>query len=259
MKKTKWFIIVGAGVLLFLRFLETQVKIRTQDTVALVTVSASGMYDPEVLARVVENRRAYCALRGYTCILSSEDVQKSCGGNVDVVAHLISPASWAKIPIMMQCLRSFTYVAWLDIDALIVKNFPITSLLTEPPCGDGWSFAVSGNDCDPTPQINAGYLVARSDERSHALLRAVLRISRNKTIREHYWWEQMAMSLILSKDLEHMRSSVCVAGKHFQRFRNLKCMQNESAPIVHWAGSRKDLPAFKRDFLSTPIHLVQNA
>lgn len=240
--------------------------------VALLSVASRSMaYDSAILGRIRENRLAYCARHGYTCITTIAELRAACGGAVDAAAHLVQPESWGKIPMLLQCTDSFDFVAWVDIDALVVRwDFAVERVLLDPPCGANWSFAVSGNDCDPEPSINTGLMVMRGDAAAQEVLRALLELSKNESTRYHPWWEQQALRQVLAGDLAGggddalllgARRHVCVAAARHQAFHhfvnksnlnaNVTCMRNAGAFMVHWAGANKSSEEFKGDFHKT--------
>jgi hypothetical protein len=171
------------------------------------------------------------------------------------VLHMVQPAAWAKLVMLLQCMERFDVVVWVDVDALIVRpTLPVAELLLKGTC-TGKHVAVSGNTCDSWPGINTGLMAWRSTEESRRIATELLRLSRAKVIRNNPWWEQHAMRMFLSKGGGFKHRTVCVASPKLQWFpesAQLGCMQNrDTAFMVHYPGAIKQDPVFIDHFLAT--------
>ena len=188
------------------------------------------------LARTRRNKLSYCKARGYTCILSARQLENLCSHELASHVHLIHPASWMKMPILSACLNFFERVAWLDSDALFLNLSPLDVAIGS--CASS-AFVISGNDCDPYPFTNGGFLYASRD--ALVIIEAVLHASRSEQARNHMWWEQQAINELISTN-DTLARFICVTRHDLQMFPTATCMPRRNNNfIAHWAGG-KDYP-----------------
>ncbi len=115
------------------------------------------------------------------------------------------PASWQKIPIILDLLESFSPVLWVDADAMFARtNRDIREDAIDP--YDLWTGG--GREIWMTlhrvnylswPLLNAGVLVVYNTPR---VIDFLYRVYDQAQFTDHPWWEQAAIMHLLGYDLD---------------------------------------------------------
>jgi len=109
---------------------------------------------------------------------------------------------------------------------------------------------VSGNNCDPPPSVNTGFMLAHHDAKGQTILKALLGRTRDSEFVERsFWWDQHAViDRISSSPHAH---GVCITSPELQWFATTQhCMQRTpGAFMVHWPSTRGDPNAWHEMFL----------
>lgn len=204
-------------------------------------------FNTSIVDHLITNRHAWCIRHNYDCISSEVELDFYCKTTIGQHLHLIEPRYWVKPVVLHNCLAVYDRVIWIDTDALILKLDESVETLTST-CSSK-SIALAGNDCDPDPQINAGFIIIQAGPQTDLMLRKYFLSSRDDSLRHHNWNDQQAWIEAILKDPK----GFCILPAHYSWFPTTlgRCMKkNADSFLVHWAGG-KNLETFHRDFLST--------
>ncbi len=76
--------------------------------VLMVYDNREGSWEPSLMNRVVENRKAYCSLHGYDLIDASKEIVLS------------RPTAWSKISSTLKHIHQYDYIFYIDMDVVIM-------------------------------------------------------------------------------------------------------------------------------------------
>jgi hypothetical protein len=121
---------------------------------------------------------------GWDLVLSGEDLSQG------------RPASWAKLPFVLELLAEYDFVLWIDPDAAFLRFDEDISSVVEP--GKD-VYLVEHQWGIPIQRVpNAGVLLIRSGEWSRALFEQAWR---HDHLIDHPWWDNAALMEVLGYDL----------------------------------------------------------
>jgi hypothetical protein len=218
-------------------------------SLAIQHTKSQKKYTEAVLDHMKGNRKSYAAYHGYDVLLAIDDITKQCNSTLNKYVHLIDPIAWFKVAILIECLRIYQRLVWIDVDALILKkNRSIDEILLEN-CKFGNSkFFLAGDDCYmKSPKLNTGFWIIEQSLTSSNILEQVLRLSEDNNIRYHEHWENHAVILNYRFNQE-TRKNVCIGNTSLVWYPNTKNECQKSDPnnfIRHWAGGGINTTEFK--------------
>lgn len=144
--------------------------------------------------------KKYCDKYGYDIVKSSEK-------RTNIEPH------WERVPLMIEQLRNYTYVIWIDADAFFLKNSPpITNVIEKH---SEKLFILSGDlntrkECD----INSGFIIVKNSPISFKILNQwyknpdIRRIGNN--IDTYHVLDQGALRYIYDKNLFGLKDNSVV-------------------------------------------------
>lgn len=125
----------------------------------------------------------YCCIHGITC--ERKVVEKK---------NLIRPISWYKIPMILENLKEYDVVLWVDADALILNHdFDLRSIIDD-------SVIYISKDQNG---LNCGVMMFRATEDTRLLLKAAWE---STEFMDHVWWEQAAIHKLFAMDYKGIQS-----------------------------------------------------
>jgi predicted O-methyltransferase YrrM len=145
----------------------------------VVTSLAAGKDYQTMVAKGVDNKRAYCKLHGYRCLIATETLDAS------------RPIPWSKIPLILQAMEDpkARWIFWSDADSLIMNlAVPVEQLIDER-----YNLIIAKD----FNGINSGQFLIRNCEWSRQFLKEVY--AHTECI-NHHWWEQAGIIAELGKN-----------------------------------------------------------
>lgn len=207
-------------------------------------------YTKEALNHIHRNRKEYAERHGYDTLMHSEDFEK-CKSALEPLAHLIHPPAWAKLPLMMDCLRQYDRVVWIDADALIVNHTVSIDSLTNStdschsrPGEDGLprikNNVVSGENCVSSARnvgISTGLWIVQNYTVMQPHLMHLLKTSHDKNMRNHQWWENKA-AIDYYRESAAFKDNTCILPPEIMHFPSVDDCQLKHPKnfLYHWAG-----------------------
>jgi galactosyl transferase GMA12/MNN10 family len=123
--------------------------------------------------------REFADRHGWSLIVNRAD--RACG----------RPTSWGRVPLLLEAMRSYDVVAWIDADALIVDGS--RDLAAELRRGKNLYWVEHSHPSGETT-ANAGVMMLRSSRWSRRLLE---RAWASEDLIDHVWWENAALMRLL--------------------------------------------------------------
>lgn len=130
------------------------------------------------------NKRAYAQKHGYDVHLYTDSLDTT------------RPAAWSKIKALERHLKDYTWLCWIDADALVMNH----DIKLESFIDNNYNMIISQ---DPNG-ICTGVFLLKNTEWSFELLKAIY----NQTqFIEHYWYEQASLMFLLNR-YRHLNTSI---------------------------------------------------
>ncbi len=100
--------------------------------------SGNGDWKTDLMQRVVANRVRYCKMHGYTPIVVATDVDEHARASAPSVIDRGRPVAWSKFLAIQKHLPRYDYVAYVDMDAVIMQlSTPLEAFIEATgPCSD---------------------------------------------------------------------------------------------------------------------------
>jgi hypothetical protein len=218
-------------------------------SLAIQHTKSQKKYTEAVLDHMKGNRKSYAAYHGYNVLLAIDDITKQCNSTLSKYVHLIDPIPWFKVAILIECLRVYQRVVWIDVDALILKQSRSIDKILRENCILGNSkFFVAGDDCCiKSPKLNTGFWIIEQSLTSFNILEQVLRLSEDNKVRYHEHWENHA-AILNYRSNQETRKNTCIGNTSlvwFPSTRNTCQKFDRNNFIGHWAGGGINITEFK--------------
>ncbi len=153
----------------------------------------------------------------------------------DVSALRGRPASWGKVPLVLELLDRYDVVVWVDVDAVIVDQ--ATDIAAGPSTRP---VQLVFHEIDGVVVPNAGVLVLR---RGPAAIRLLEQIWHRTEFIDHRWWETAALIEVLGGDGDvglttrrSIRQARRRVGLLHPRWNSIPPCSDPDPAIVHLAG-----------------------
>jgi hypothetical protein len=160
--------------------------------------------------------RQFAGRHGWSVIVNRVD--RACG----------RPTSWGKVPLLLELLRSYDLVGWIDADALIVDGS--RDLAAELRRGKHLYWVEHAHPSGETT-ANAGVMMLRSTRWARRLLE---RAWACEDLIEHVWWENAALMRLLGYRIEEHPVH---RGPNQRLLRHVRFLDLAWNSIPHWVAS----------------------